>query len=160
MAWFGYQLKRTNFSGRTVITSDVSIDLNELRVPLRISMNLTIPEVVTPGNIEYLSKLVMNGPDKYPGANVVFPASNALLNKKMEAIQLRYRKEKVALRFGDIVERHIIDGDYVLFNRQPTLHKLSMLGHKIKVIPNLEINTFGVNLAVVTGSTGSIIAVC
>lgn len=114
-------------------------------------MNLTIPEVVTPYNIDNLSKLVMNGPEKYPGANVVFPASNAILGKRMAAIHLRYRKEKVDLRYGDIVERHIIDGDYVLFNRQPTLHKLSMIGHKIKVIHDPNINTFGVNLSVVTG---------
>lgn len=143
--------KRVNFSARTVITSDPTIDINQLRVPKKIATNLTIPEVVTPQNIEKLSQLVKNGRDKYPGANFVFPASNFESAKRILPIDLRYRKEKVDLRFGDIVERHIIDGDIVLLNRQPTLHKLSMMGHKIKVIDNDKLNTFGLSVAVDSG---------
>lgn len=142
--------KRVDFSGRTVITSDPNIDINQLRVPKKIAMNLTIPEVVTPLNIEELSKLVRMGRDKYPGANFVFPASNFSLGRRILPIDLRYRKEKVDLRYGDIVERHIIDGDIVLLNRQPTLHKLSMMGHYIKVIDDESLNTFGLSVAVTT----------
>jgi len=111
-------------------------------------MNLTFPEVVTPNNKEYLQGLVMNGRDKYPGANFVFPNSNPELKRRLRPIDLRYRK--VDLRYGDIVERHIVDGDYVLLNRQPTLHKLSMMGHKIKVINNEMLNTFRLSVASTT----------
>lgn len=137
-----------NFSGRTVITSDPTIAINELRVPKKIATNLTFPEVVTPLNIEKLSQLVKNGRDKYPGANFVFPLSNIDNGKRILPIDLRYRKEKVDLKYGDIVERHIVDGDFVLLNRQPSLHKLSMMGHKIKVIDMEGLNTFGLNVAV------------
>lgn len=142
--------KRVNFSARTVITSDPTIDINQLRVPVKIATNLTIPEVVTPQNIEQLSELVRNGRDKYPGANFVFPVSNLDSGRRVLPIDLRYRKEKVELRYGDIVERHIVDGDIVLLNRQPTLHKLSMMGHRIKVINNDKLQTFGLSVAVTT----------
>lgn len=140
------QGKRVNFSGRTVITGDPTNDLNQLRVPIRIATSLTKPEVVTPQNMERLTELVKNGRDKYPGANFVFPSSNMSSGRRLLPIDLRYRKERVDLRYGDIVERHIVDGDIVLLNRQPTLHKLSMMGFRIKVINDWRINTFGLNV--------------
>lgn len=113
-------------------------------------MTLTFPEVVTPENIDRLSALVRNGRDKYPGANFVFPVSSMESGRRVLPIDLRYRKEKVDLRYGDIVERHIINDDYVLLNRQPTLHKLSMMGHRIKVVDNDDLSTFRLNPNVVT----------
>lgn len=142
--------KRVDFSARTVITPDPSLDINQLGVPKKIAMNLTFPEVVTPYNIDKLSKLARNGRDKYPGANFVFPISSLEGNKKLLPIDLRYRRKKVELRYGDIVERHLVSGDYVLLNRQPTLHKLSMMGHKIKVVDNEDLSTFRLNPAVTT----------
>jgi DNA-directed RNA polymerase II subunit RPB1 len=137
-----------DFSARTVITSDPTIDINQLGVPIKIAMNLTFPEIVTPNNIEKMLKLVRNGRDVYPGANFVFPASNLVPGQKILPLDLRYRKEKVDLRYGDIVERHLVDGDIVLLNRQPTLHKQSMMGHVIKVINNPLLNTFRLSVAV------------
>ena len=139
--------KRVDFSSRTVIGPDPNLEINELGVPLKIAMNLTFPEVVTPYNIDRLTELVRNGRDKYPGANFVFPISS-FTSEKRYIIDLRYRKDNVILRFGDVVERHIINGDVVLFNRQPSLHKLSMMAHKIRVINNMNLSTFKLNLAV------------
>jgi DNA-directed RNA polymerase II subunit RPB1 len=65
-------------------------------------------------------------------------------------IDLRYRQGGVELRFGDTVERHLTDGDFVLLNRQPTLHKLSMMGHRIKVVRDDNLRTFRLNVAVTT----------
>ena len=141
--------KRVNFSARTVITPDPTIEINELGLPIKMAMTLTFPEIVTPRNIKHMEKLVKAGPDKYPGANLVFQKS--LSGKRTSIIHLRYRKEKVILRYGDIVERHLVNGDYVLLNRQPTLHKLSMMGHKIKVINDPKLKTLRLNLAIVTG---------
>lgn len=141
-------LKRTDFSSRTVITSDPAISINQLGVPIKIAMNLTFPEIVTIENIDSLTKLVRNGREIYPGANYVFPTSNLVPGQRILAIDLRYRKEKVELRYGDIVERHLVDGDIVLLNRQPTLHKQSMMGHRIKVINDPLLNTFRLSLAV------------
>merc|ERR1711998_526939 len=143
--------KRVNFSARTVITPDPTIDINELGVPVKIAMNLTIPEIVTPNNIKKLTKLVSNGRDIYPGANFVYTA-HKLKNEGSKAfpIDLRYSKGKIKLKYGDIVERHLVTGDYVLLNRQPTLHKLSMMGHKIKVILDFKLSTFRLNVAVTT----------
>ena len=142
--------KRVNFSARTVITADPTIDINQVGVPIKIAMNITFPEMVTPQNIERLQELVRNGRDHYPGANFVFRGSTLEGGSRALPIDLRYRREKVELRSGDIVERHIVDGDYVLLNRQPTLHKLSMMGHRIKVIKNEALQTFRLNVAVTT----------
>jgi DNA-directed RNA polymerase II subunit RPB1 len=141
--------KRTDFSGRTVITPDPNLSINELGMPIAIAKNITFPEIVTPYNIEYLSKLVRNGRDKYPGANFVIPASTGESDAKLP-IDLRFRKEKIELKYGDVVERHIKNGDIVLLNRQPTLHKQSMMGHRIKVIDNPNYCTFRINPNVTT----------
>ena len=138
------------FSARTVITSDPTISINQLGVPIKIAMNLTFPEVVTPQNIEFLSKLVRNGRDTYPGANFIFPISTIVPGQRVLPIDLRFRKEKTELRFGDIVERHLMDNDIVLLNRQPTLHKQSMMGHKVKVINNPNLLTFRLSVAITT----------
>lgn len=136
--------KRTDFSGRTVITPDPMLSVNELGMPIQIARNITFPEIVTPYNIEYLSRLVRNGRDEYPGANFVIPIGSNN-SQSRNPIDLRFRKERIELRFGDIVERHIQTGDIVLLNRQPTLHKQSMMGHKIKVIDNTSYSTFRLN---------------
>ena len=140
--------KRVDFSARSVITPDPYIDIDMVGVPKRIAMELTIPEEVTPFNIKYLTGLVKNGSDNYPGANIVIQYN--FVNGKQEVTRkdLKYRKKEIKLNFGDIVERHSIDGDYVLFNRQPTLHKPSMMGHKMQVIDNDDLNTFRMNVSV------------
>lgn len=141
--------KRTDFSGRTVITPDPTLFVNELGVPIGIAKNITFPEIVTPQNIDWLSKLVRNGRDNYPGANFVIPASSGDSDGKLP-IYLRFRKEKIDLRYGDIVERHTINGDIYLLNRQPTLQKLSMMAHRCKVIDNPNYCTFRINPNVTT----------
>lgn len=142
--------KRGDHSGRTVITSDPTIGNNQLGVPVKIAMNLTFPEVVAPNNIEYLRKLVKNGTDVYPGANFVFPLSTSASGKRTLPIGLRYKKEATEIHYGDVVERHLVDGDIVLLNRQPTLHKQSMMGHRIKVINDPELMTYRLSVAITT----------
>lgn len=138
--------KRGDFSARTVITCDPTIEINEVGVPMYIAKILTFPETVTIHNRERLSVLVKRGRDSYPGANVVFQASNVSRGQRMFPIDLRFRKEEIELKLGDIVERHITDGDIVLLNRQPTLHKQSMMGHRIKVIPDERFLTYRVSV--------------
>ena len=140
--------KRTDFSARTVITSDPNLSLDELGVPIKIAMNITFPEVVTLYNIDEMNKLVKNGRSIYPGANSVKPVN--VRGGKSHLIDLRYRKQGIRLKPGDIVERHIKDGDAVLFNRQPSLHKLSMMCHRVKVINDDRLATFRINVSVTT----------
>ena len=140
--------KRVEFSARTVITPDPYININQVGIPRRIAVELTIPEEVTPNNINYLSGLVKNGRDVYPGANFVLRNLNQNGKNNIQKIDLKYRKSSIKLNIGDVVERHCIDGDYVLFNRQPTLHKPSMMGHSIKVLDNDNLNTFRMNISV------------
>jgi len=137
--------KRVNFCGRTVITSDPTISINQVGVPVKIAMNLTFPDIVTPENIDFLSKLVRNGKNKYPGANSVITS----INGHQRIISLMMAKEAVELKYGDIVERHLINDDIVLLNRQPSLHKQSMMGHRIKVIDDPSLNTFRLNVTIV-----------
>jgi len=140
--------KRVDFSARTVITSDPNLSLDELGVPIKIAMNITFPEVVTLYNIDEMNKLVKNGRFIYPGANNIKPYH--MNDSKRHLIDLRYRKKGIKLRPGDIVERHIKDGDAVLFNRQPSLHKLSMMSHRVKVINDDRLATFRINVTVTT----------
>lgn len=112
--------KRVDFSARTVISPDPNLRIDEVAVPERVAKILTYPERVTAHNIHGLKQAVRNGPDLHPGANYVSRGEN---NKKY----LRVGNRNVVadgLAIGDIVERHIIDGDIVLFNRQPSLHKV------------------------------------
>ena len=140
--------KRVDYCARSVITSDPNLSLDELGVPIKIAMNVTFPEVVREYNIKRLTKLVNNGRNVYPGANSVI-TKRAGSNKTFE-IDLRYAKNSIELKYGDIVKRHIMNGDPVLFNRQPTLHKMSMMSHIAKVINNDKLSTFRINVSVTT----------
>lgn len=131
--------KRVDFSARTVITGDPNLELDEVGVPRSIAMTLTYPERVTPYNIAYLQELVRRGPNAYPGARYVVRDTG-------DRIDLRRNKQADAfLQYGWIVERHLKDGDYVLFNRQPSLHKMSMMSHRVRLMPY---STFRLNLSV------------
>ncbi|CAR28521.1 ZYRO0F05918p [Zygosaccharomyces rouxii] len=132
--------KRVDFSARTVISGDPNLDLDQVGVPKSIAKTLTYPEVVTPYNIDRLTMLVRNGPNEHPGAKYV-------IRDNGDRIDLRYSKRAgdIQLQYGWKVERHVIDNDPVLFNRQPSLHKMSMMAHKVKVMPY---STFRLNLSV------------
>merc|ERR1711916_268813 len=139
--------KRVNFSARSVITSDPNLKLHELGVPKKIAMEITFPEVVTAYNIKRLTNLVGNGRYNYPGANYIVQTNN-LDSSDVREYDLRYRKKTIKLRYGDVVERHLVNGDPVLFNRQPSLHKLSMMCHLANVIDDDRFNTFRLNVNV------------
>lgn len=131
--------KRVDFSARSVITPDPNISIDELGVPIKIAMNLTFPEIVHKYNRDKLLQYVINGPDKYPGAKFIRKGNWTKALKNMPD------RSNVILEYGDVVDRHLIDGDFVLFNRQPSLHKYSMLCHRVKVMP---FNTFRLNVCV------------
>ena len=130
--------KRVDFSARSVITPDPNLSIRELGVPLKIAKNITKPVVVNDMNRRVLTKLVRNGPEEYPGAKI-------LERKGGESISLRYAdRENIVLYNGDIVHRHMMDGDGVLFNRQPTLHRMSMMCHIARIM--YQGDTFRMNV--------------
>jgi len=131
--------KRVDFSARTVITADPNLGIHQVGVPRSVAMNLTVPDRVTAYNVAELSALVANGPTTHPGAKHIIRTDGT-------RIDLRYVKNKseLLLDHGWIVERHLRDDDIVLFNRQPSLHKMSIMGHKVKV---LDWSTFRLNLS-------------
>lgn len=131
--------KRVDFSARTVITADPNLGIHQVGVPRSVAMNLTVPARVTAFNVAELSALVANGPTEHPGAKHIIRSDGT-------RIDLRYVKNKseLLLAHGWIVERHLRDDDIVLFNRQPSLHKMSIMGHKAKV---LDWSTFRLNLS-------------
>ncbi|RYP72490.1 hypothetical protein DL771_004130 [Monosporascus sp. 5C6A] len=127
--------KRVDFSGRTVISPDPNLGIDQVAVPVLVARNLTYPERVHRDNITKLRQCILNGPDVHPGANGVLKSDG---DRPPVRTGLKFGdRELVAkdLRFGDIVERHLEDGDIVLFNRQPSLHKLSIMSHLAKVRP-------------------------
>jgi len=140
--------KRVDFSARSVITSDPYIDIDQVGIPKKIAMELTVPEEVTPFNIKHLTDLVKNGRDEYPGANFIFRTAYKDGKPEIQKLDLKYRKKAIKLNIGDIIERHVVNEDWVLFNRQPTLHKPSMMGHRAHVIDREDCNTLRVNVSV------------
>jgi DNA-directed RNA polymerase II subunit RPB1 len=132
--------KRVDFSARSVITPDPNISIDELGVPYRIAMNLTFPEVVNSYNREELTKCMHNGPNVYPGAKFIRKAKD-----NYRTIALKRPDPTLELEDGDVVDRHMRNGDYVLFNRQPSLHKMSMMGHRVRIMPY---DTFRLNVCV------------
>ncbi|KAE9393327.1 beta and beta-prime subunits of DNA dependent RNA-polymerase [Gymnopus androsaceus JB14] len=134
--------KRVDFSARTVITGGPILELDEVGVLRSIAMSLNFPERVTPYHIAYLQELARNGPTTYPGARYVVRDAG-------ERIDLRYNKHADAfLQYGWVMERHLKDGDFVLLNRQPSLHKMSMMSHRVRLMPS---STFRLNLSAFEG---------
>jgi DNA-directed RNA polymerase beta' subunit len=130
--------KRVDFSARSVITGDPNLSARQLGVPLRVAMCLTKPVVVNDRNRNFLTKLVQNGPETYPGAKI-------LEKKDGSNVSLRYvDRSSIRLENGDKVHRHMMDGDAVLFNRQPSLHRMSMMCHIVKVMKRGD--TFRMNV--------------
>jgi DNA-directed RNA polymerase beta' subunit len=130
------QGKRTNNSARTVITPDPTLRISQIGIPLKIAMNLTYPEIVTDYNKEKLYSLIANGPNKYPGAKSYISAGNMKYERRLDFAgkTANDKNTEIILKNGDIVRRHIQDGDPFMFNRQPTLHKVSMMAHRTKVL--------------------------
>ena len=133
------QGKRVEYSARSVITPDPNISVKELGIPVKIATNLTYPEMVTSFNIGKLYKLIQNGPDNYPGAKTIQRADGRIISLK------HVNAKGIELFEGDTVNRHLMDGDVVLFNRQPSLHRMSMMAHIAKILPY---NTFRLNVFV------------
>ena len=129
--------KRVNYAARSVISPDPYIDTNEIGIPVVFAKKLTFPEYVTNKNVDWLRKLIENGPHIHPGANVI----EDLNGKKMvldrcDAGQLKaIAKTLLTGGPGKIVYRHLQNGDWLLVNRQPTLHKPSIMAHRARVLP-------------------------
>jgi len=131
--------KRVNFAARSVISPDPMLSLNEVGVPLVVAKELTVPVIVNKDNIEEMKKYILNA-SNYPGANYVIRPDG--LRKKIT----EENKEEIAKEIteGYIVERHLLNGDIAIFNRQPSLHRMSMMAHRVRVTPY---RTFTLNLA-------------
>jgi len=134
--------KRVDFSARTVVSPDPNLDINEVGVPLEVAMRLSVPEKVTEWNIEEMRRLVINGPEKYPGALYIIRPDG-----KRIRLEFVTDREKIAeaIAPGFVVERHLKNGDIAIFNRQPSLHRMSIMAHYVRVLPY---KTFRLHLCV------------
>ncbi len=123
--------KRVNYSARSVVSPDPYIRINEIGIPFEVARIITVAETVTTDNLETLKELIRQG-EKYPGANYVIRPDG---KKKRITEDL---KEEICneIQPGYKVERHLRDGDIVLFNRHPSLHKQSIMAHYVRVLPN------------------------
>ncbi|MBX4195980.1 hypothetical protein KW805_00115 [Candidatus Pacearchaeota archaeon] len=131
--------KRVNYSGRTVVSPDPYININEVGIPIEIARIITVAESVTTANLEVMKELI-NAGEKYPGANYVIRTDG-----KRKRITADLKEELCAeIQPGYKIERHLRDGDIVLFNRHPSLHKQSLMAHYVRVLPG---RTFRLNPA-------------
>jgi len=133
--------KRVNFSARTVISPDPTLSLNEVGVPDRVATEMTQTMNVNERNLEEARRYVSNGPEVHPGANYVKRHDGRRL--KVTEKNCEELAEKVEP--GWEVSRHLIDGDIVIFNRQPSLHRMSIMAHEVVVMPY---KTFRLNTTV------------
>jgi DNA-directed RNA polymerase subunit A' len=134
--------KRVDFSARTVVSPDPNIDINEVGVPVSLATKLSLPEKVTEWNIDEMRVLVKNGPERYPGALYIVRPDG-----KRVRLEFVIDREKIAeaLEPGTVVERHLKNGDVVIFNRQPSLHRMSIMAHYVRILPY---KTFRLHLCV------------
>ncbi|MEK6923596.1 MAG: DNA-directed RNA polymerase subunit A' [Nanoarchaeota archaeon] len=139
---FRYNLagKRVNFCARSVISPDPFININEVGVPVSVAQDLTIPERVTEWNADWLKTFIKNN-EAYPGARYVITEEG----KRKKITDDTKEQILEELTPGWIVERHLLEGDVVLFNRQPSLHRLSLMGHKVRLLSG---KTFRINPSV------------
>lgn len=139
--------KRVNFSARTVISPDPNLSINEVGVPAECARELTVPVRVTPANYSWCMDMILRGPEPKPAAEGKYqPGVNYVIRPDSRRIKVTDKNaDEVAKRLevGSIVERQLDDGDVVLFNRQPTLHRMSMMAHTVRVMPG---KTFRFNL--------------
>ena len=142
--------KRVNFSARTVISPDPNLSINEIGIPIKVAEELTIPVRVTTHNIDWCKEMITQkyAPNEkmnyVPGVNYVIKNIGGIKRR----IKISERNaEMVAdkLEVGSIIERQMMDGDLALFNRQPSLHRMSMMAHRVRVVPG---KTFRFNLCV------------
>ena len=123
--------KRTNFCARTVISPDPMLKINQVGVPKVVAMKLSVPEMVTEWNMAYLKKFVERGNAKYPGCNYIIRPDG----KKKKITEETKEASLEEIQPGYVIERHLLDGDIAIFNRQPSLHRMSMMCHRVKVLP-------------------------
>ena len=121
--------KRVDHSARTVITGDPNMSINELGVPVDIANNLAYPETVNKYNIGYLNNLLQRG-------KVKWIIENTKINPQTIDVEFLRKsgKQPKPIKEGNIVWRYLQDGDIVFFNRQPTLHRMSMMAHKAVIL--------------------------
>ncbi|WP_435064472.1 DNA-directed RNA polymerase subunit A' [Halobaculum sp. EA56] len=133
--------KRVNFSARTVISPDPTLSLNEVGVPERVAEEMTQVMNVSERNLDRARQYVRNGPEAHPGANYVKrPDGRRLKVTEKNCEELAEKVEP-----GWEVNRHLVDGDIVIFNRQPSLHRMSIMAHEVVVMPY---KTFRLNTTV------------
>jgi DNA-directed RNA polymerase subunit A' len=143
--------KRVNFSARTVISPDPNLSINEIGVPVEIARELTIPVRVTTQNLEWCKQLIIHtaqgekpDDDYRPHVNYVKRYREGI-EQRMKVTEKNADEIAEKLELGFIIERQLMDGDIALFNRQPSLHRMSMMAHRVKVMPN---RSFRFNLSV------------
>ena len=140
--------KRVNFSARTVITPDPFLSLNEVGVPIRAARELTVPIRVTKYNLEEMRKLILRVPKEKDENDIknYEPCVSYIIRPDGRRVKISEKNAQEwaeNIKPGFKVERHLKDGDIVLFNRQPSLHRMSMMAHEVRVMPN---KTFRFNL--------------
>ncbi|MBN1677154.1 MAG: DNA-directed RNA polymerase subunit A' [Candidatus Thermoplasmatota archaeon] len=138
--------KRVNFSARTVISPDPMLSINEVGVPVEAARELTVPIHVTERNLERAKEMCKRGPtppgpEYQPGVNYVIRSDG----RRIKVTDKNAETVAETIEAGYTVERHLLDGDIVLFNRQPSLHRMSIMAHEVRVMPY---KTFRFNLCV------------
>ncbi|GMH08181.1 hypothetical protein Nepgr_010021 [Nepenthes gracilis] len=141
--------KRVNFACRSVISPDPYLAVDEIGIPPCFALKLTYPESVTPWNVVVLRDAIVNGPEIHPGAthyvdklaNVKLPLSKKMriaISRKLPSSRGVVVEPLKSWNYefeGKVVKRHMRNGDIVLVNRQPTLHKPSIVALRVRVLP-------------------------
>lgn len=133
--------KRVNFAARSVITPDPNVDIDEIGIPDAFAKKLTYPVPVTEWNVDELRKMIINGPNVHPGAEKLEIQNGRTIRIPPDSLQKRKSLAKRLLTPDEyktsrlkIVHRHLVNGDIMILNRQPSLHKPSMMAHRARIL--------------------------
>ena len=125
--------KRSGNNGRLVIGGDTLIDIDCICIPKKLAHTLTIPITVNILNFEQCKQMIEIGAGMLNGASLL--KKKGAEEQTISLNQNKEQKEKIiaSLQIGDILYRHLKNGDYLLMNRAPTLSKQSIFGFKTKI---------------------------
>lgn len=133
--------KRIHYAGRSVISGDNNINIDEVGVPIAIAKVLQVPETVRPYNIDKLMTYFLNKNSTYPGCSKIIKADTGA------TYFVESMRSDITLEYGDILYRDMVDGDNVAMNRAPSLLYSAISGHRAKILPNGDTFRLSVNVA-------------
>jgi len=116
--------KRVTSSARSVIGPEPTLETGQVQLPEQIVDQVPVKELVTNFNIELFTRMIREG-------KILNIIQNEGKNRKLPISVNKKNRNTISIFIGDYVYRPLVNGDYIILNRQPTIHKFGIMGHEV-----------------------------